>query len=299
MTAPAAPVPASLVLQFHGYVLIRLPTDPDPPDEPRGVSGYTFAFAGEPDLDRVLRMQPPADFTPRSYTPPLGVTVYAANKVAGDLLTPVPALMGAKVQLMGKPRFENRNWTLTLPGFEPVYPFDLQVAGNGLSLRRSAPFDPTQPDLPLMETPEALLLAHGARGMEYEPETVGRATGIWDSHGTAQQRLAQLTADLDKEPDKGSARAANLSGRIAELTVGVANPKDRRTFARYFVERFAFSMEGADAAVTGAPASWLGPLDTKDPWLVSYWLGGWDPDLLCAFFEGSLQVPYTPTANPA
>jgi hypothetical protein len=134
--------------------------------------------------------------------------------------------------------------------------------------------------------------------MEYEPETVGRATGIWDSLGTAQQRLALLQADLDEEEDKGSARAANLGGRIAELIIGTTHEKDRRTFARYFVERFAFPMEGADAAVTGTPASWLGPLSTTSPWLVSYWLGGWDPDLLCAFFEGSLEVPYAPTANP-
>jgi hypothetical protein len=31
---------------------------PDPSDEPRGVSGYTFALAGEPDLDRLLHLQP-------------------------------------------------------------------------------------------------------------------------------------------------------------------------------------------------------------------------------------------------
>ncbi len=41
-----------LVVRFRGWCTIRLPTDPDPSDEPRGASGYTFAFSGEPDLDR-------------------------------------------------------------------------------------------------------------------------------------------------------------------------------------------------------------------------------------------------------
>ena len=47
----------NLVLEFEGWCSLRLPTDPDPSDEPRGISGYTFAFAGEPDFDRVLNLQ--------------------------------------------------------------------------------------------------------------------------------------------------------------------------------------------------------------------------------------------------
>jgi hypothetical protein len=293
VTTPTPPSPAWLILQFHGYALIRLPTDPDPPDEPRGVSGYTFAFAGEPDLDRVLYLQPPAAIPLRSYSPPVGVTVFAANKVIGDSLQPVPALLGATVDLLGKPRFENRNWTLTLPGFEPIYPFDLRISGRSVTIERTAPFDPAHPDRPIWEVKEADLLSHGARGMEYEPETVGRATGIWDSHGVAAQRLAQLQADLQKETDP--VRQSNLRGRIAELEVGVGNPKDRRTFARYFVERFAFPMQGAAPTIVGSPDRLLGALDPSHPWLVSYWLGGWDPDTLTAFFEGSLQIPYAPS----
>ena len=294
MTTPPAPNPASLVIQFHGYVLIRLPTDPDPPDAPRGVSGYTFAFAGEPDLDRVLYLQPPASIPLRSYSPPVGVTVFAANKVAGHDVQPVTALLGATADLLGQPRFENRNWTLTLPGFEPIYPFDLRIGTGSIAIERTSPFDPANPDQPLWQVPEALLLSHGARGMEYEPETVGRATGIWDSLGIATQRLAQLEADLEGETDP--VRQSNLRGRIAELAYATQpkNAHDRRTFARYFVERFAFPMLGSTPTVTGTPAQLLGTLSTAPgvPWMVSYWLGGWDPDTLTAFFEGSLQIPY-------
>ena len=47
-----------LILNFEGYFQMRMATDPDPPDEPRGLSGYTFALAGEPDLDNLLHLQP-------------------------------------------------------------------------------------------------------------------------------------------------------------------------------------------------------------------------------------------------
>jgi rubrerythrin len=291
---PPAPPAASLIIQFHGHVLIRLPTDPDPPDEPRGVSGYTFAFAGEPDLDRVLYLQAPATIPLRSYSPPIGVTVYAANRVAGDDVEPVTSLLGATVDLLDSPRFENRNWTLTLPGFEPVYPFRLRIAAGAIAIERSAPLNPADPDQPLWEASEAALLAHGARGMEYEPETIGRATGVWDSLGVAKQRLALLLADLAKETDP--IKQSNLRGRIAELQIGIASPNDRRTFARYFVERFAFPMLGSVPSVSGTPAELHGTLDTtaSHPWVVSYWLGSWDPDTLTAFFEGSLQIAYAP-----
>ena len=42
-----------LVIEFNGWFQCRLATDPDPYDEPRGVSGYVHAYAGEPDLDRL------------------------------------------------------------------------------------------------------------------------------------------------------------------------------------------------------------------------------------------------------
>ena len=291
---------ASLVIEFSGWCIIRLPTDPDPADEPRGVSGYTFAFAGEPDLDRVIHLQPPSTFTPRSHGyEPLGVRVTHAHSVDGADQEPVPALVKGTVELLDQPRFENRNWTLTLPGFEPIYPFDLRIAAPGLEIRRSAPFDPTNPDMPLWEVPEPLLLSHGARGMEFEPQTVGEATGVWDQLGVAAQRLELLKADLAKEKDPVAASA--LRGRIAELTFAVdypaanKNAQDRRTMAHSFVERFAFPMLGTDVVITGSPKHFGGSLNPNAPWMVSFWLGGWDPDLLCAYLAGSLQIPYSST----
>jgi hypothetical protein len=46
-----------LILNFEGYFQMRMATDPDPADEKRGVSGYTFALVGEPDLDAKIHLQ--------------------------------------------------------------------------------------------------------------------------------------------------------------------------------------------------------------------------------------------------
>ena len=46
-----------LAIEFEGYFMCRLATDPDPTNERRGASGYTMAIAGEPDMDQAIRLQ--------------------------------------------------------------------------------------------------------------------------------------------------------------------------------------------------------------------------------------------------
>ena len=289
-----------LVLEFSGWVVIRLPTDPDPMDERRGVSGYTFAFGDEPDLDRVLWLQPPPPEIPlRSGSPKLGVTVRTASVTDGTTRTPVPVFVGSAVNLLDRPMLENRNWTLTLPGFEPIHPFRLQITGAGFMIGRSAPINPMQPDQPVYLTPSALIVAHGARGIEFEPGTVGRATGIWDGVAVVNARVAALQTELaELRRGNGSpAKEAILLGRLAELAYAQANPTDRRVIMRFMVERFGFPMTGPlEPAAT--PVSALGAAISARPWNISFWFGGWDPDLLCTFMEGSLVIPLDPPPPP-
>jgi hypothetical protein len=287
-------VSKSLILEFRGWAMIRLPTDPDPMDELRGVSGYSFAFGNEPDLDRVVHLQPDPNFTPRSHTPPLGVSVYSAFVSDGVARTEVVALVGATLDLLDRPMLENRNWTLTLPGFEPIHPFNLKISGHGLTIYREAPFDPKHPDTPVYEVPADLLAAQGARGIEYEPETVGRATGIWDGVAIVTARHKALTEELDALRRHGGdpAREAVLIGRIAQLAYGLNNPTDRRVMMRFMVERFGFPMLGKTSVTGDQPAALGGQLDTSQGWSTSFWFGGWDPDLLCCFMEGSLVIPF-------
>lgn len=291
---------ANLIIQFEGWSIIRQPTDPDPTDEARGVSGYTFAFAGEPDLNRVIYLQPSEDFVPRSHGPELGVTVRHAVRYDDTGQTVITALENAPVNLHGGPKLENRNWTLTPAGFEPIVPFDLEIKGKGITIRRSAPIDPDHPNRPLWEIDEAQLRAKAADGVVYEPATIGNATGIWDSLKLAKERKAKLEKDLaalqqkrEKSGEEQIAIAA-LEGRISELNIGISNPNDRRIMARYYVERFAFPMQGM-AHISGDEEKLLnGKLDTgvNPGWTIGFWFGAWDPDTLTSYMKGALEIPY-------
>ena len=190
--------------------------------------------------------------------------------------------------------FENRNWTLTLPGFEPIHPFTLQISGQDVTIVRDAPFDPAHPDAPIYELPAATVSAHGGHGIEYEPETVGRATGIWDGLAIVAERYRVLDAELEDLVKHGGdpGREAVLRGRLDQLRQGLDNPRDRRVTMRFMVERFGFPMLGPASVNGDQESAFGGSLDTKAPWQISFWFGGWDPDLLCCFMEGSLVIPF-------
>jgi len=292
---------ARLILQFEGWCQIRQATDPDPSDEPRGSSGYTFAFGDEPDLDRIVRLQPSPEVPVRSHGWPIGVAVTSAVRYDGAERSGVDALTGATVDLLGGPKLENRNFTLTPVGYEPIVPFELEIGSAALTIRRKAPLNVSDPTLPLWLQPEDVLTAQGANGMNFEPETIGKATGIWDSRQVAEERRAHLERDLEaakrREPPN-DAEIAILSGRIAELTIGIDDPTDRRVANRYWVERFGFDMLGAVEVVGDEKGVLGGTLvrgsDDQGAWHVRFWMGAWDPDVLSAFFVGALDAPYAP-----
>jgi hypothetical protein len=281
--------PKTLLLCFKGWSVLRIPTDPDPTDEPRGASGYTYAFAGEPNLDRIIRFQPQT--TPQNVRPgspyEWGVFINQARVLMDDGPgTNVDGLLGASVDLCGEPKLENRNWLLTLPGWEPIVPFDLQIKKNELELRRLAPLD-DKPS-PYWKKPEDVLMNQAAKGVYYEHETIGTATGIWDAQLLRQQRKATLQKLLENERDP-IARSC-LESRLYENQIALDNVNDRRVQAHYAVERFDFSINGANAIVPRLPG--LPALDAKSDWGVSFWCGAWDCDLLAMYVQGSLQVPF-------
>ena len=55
-------------VDFAGWYQVRLATGAATYNDPRGVSGWQFAFPGEPDLDRVLRFQAEGTFLRRTST---------------------------------------------------------------------------------------------------------------------------------------------------------------------------------------------------------------------------------------
>src|SRR5262249_14585732 len=121
----AAVTQSDVWIKFAGWFQCRLATDPDPCDEPRGVSGYVRAVAGEPDLDRIIRLQPKGT-TPRSHCPALGVSVVAVFGDARHAPASHP-LLGATVELLDDPKFEGRNHILAEDGVEAIVPCHLRI----------------------------------------------------------------------------------------------------------------------------------------------------------------------------
>ncbi len=293
----------TLILEFAGLCMIRQPTDPDPYDELRGVSGYTFAFGNEPDLNRVLYFQPDSAYPVRSHCPEIGVRVTRAciQRFGGN--RDISALTGATFDLLGNPKLENRNWNLTRPGYEPIVPFHIKVTApdDALVLQRLDVLDPAHADTPVWKLPLEAIEKKGARGLSYEPATVGLATGAFDGYLVAKERRAALQKDLDARHASGCGddpEVVVLQGRISELDIGIAAAEkgapNRRTAVRPMVERFGYFMSGKPAELSGDPTILQGQIElgAESRWRVDFWIGGWDCDALCAHTQGAIQIPY-------
>lgn len=107
---------------FKGVFQCRLPTDMDPSNEPRGRSGWTFAYADEPDLDRVIRFNNPTSTRP--HVPNIGVIITDGiidNEHVSD------SLLGHSVNLGSESYFDGRGGA---DGHEPIANFEFHMGDN-------------------------------------------------------------------------------------------------------------------------------------------------------------------------
>jgi hypothetical protein len=257
---------------YRGWFQVRLATDPDPYDEPRGVSGYVRAYAGEPDLDRIIRFQR----TPfeRAYGPPIGVQVHSVT-VEGNLQND-NALVGASVDLLGASCFEGRNGVIAEDGFEPIYPYIIAIQKDAFRLDRS--IAPRNPDYPYEE--------FLASGVEVDPAGIASATGIGSLRAVWQERVAKLDADLAgaKDPERTA-----ISERLSFLREQLAR---ERGALRFFGAKMSYSYSLKSPINFSDSAGYLPKnIDLENEWRSDFWFGGWDADVLCAFCLGTLRIP--------
>src|ERR1700750_2885155 len=151
-----------LYLSFEGYFQMRMATDPDPSDEPRGVSGYTFALAGEPDFDNLLHLQPDEEGVverrfgvgPDAPGPRVGVTVRQGRWVGGEALryTEAPEYRGARVAFVNA-QLTERNGIVIRNDLFAIDPLRVQLRKKRgtLVLDREDFLDPNNPDLPITQ----------------------------------------------------------------------------------------------------------------------------------------------------
>ncbi|MFL6137300.1 MAG: hypothetical protein ACJ74O_05800 [Frankiaceae bacterium] len=283
-----------LTLRFEGYFQCRLATDPDPSDEPRGVTGATFAVAGEPDLDGVIRFRDPV--APRSHGPRVGVRVTAV--AVGGIDRPGHPLLGADVELLDGARFHERNGVIARSGEAAIDPFRLRVTGDGVTLTRSDAWDPRDPALEVWNVPAPLLRrrqpAHAGRGtFEMSSPEVADATGVADYPGFVADRLAALERELAALiGDPGDeVTAVALRKRISALRTG----DWRMQFRLGFRAEYSFAINGR-VDVSDEQGALGGTVLTSAYWLphwpLTLWFGGFDSDALCGFARGTLDIPF-------
>jgi hypothetical protein len=295
-----------LRLEFEGYFQMRMATDPDPTDERRGVSGYTFALAGEPDFDAKVHFQPDEpgvyerEFGPKSRGPRVGVTVRRAT-LAGQ---PAPEWAGARVTLLDAQILEH-NGLLVRNDYFIIDPLRVQVTrADGVRLDRADWLNPADPDMPAWEATAPMLLRRQPKRFVTNSPEVAAATGLPDaSNKTLVENRDQRRASLEgllaeelrkKRPDP--VKCAALETRIEQLAIvrkwwdlsegsWSERPVDRRAYT------LALQLEGWDIPVQGrAYANDVGADETL-PWPLRFWMGGWDGDALCAYVRGSWEIP--------
>lgn len=257
-------------LMFDGWFQCRLATDPDPADEPRGVSGYMRALPGEPDLDRVIRLQPP--FFRRSHTPQIGVFVREVRKDRGRIRE--HPLVGAEVELLGEPIFKGENGIVAEDGKEPIVPFVVRVKGGNLALTRRPSNSPEYEEFPY----EGLQPA----GIVIAPGLVADATSVFDVRRHLDERIATLEEDKDNERDP--TLLDNIGRRIDFLK----SPFALRAYD--FIAPYLVTL-GGDGWIEDPEGRLPDGVDVDKPWTIDFWMGGWDPDAACGFMRGYLAIP--------
>jgi hypothetical protein len=262
-----------LSVAFSGWAQCRLATDPDPYDEPRGVSGYMMAYAGEPDLDRIIRFHHPP--VTRSYTPAIGVNVTGIHLDAKAV--PSHPLIGAKVDLLDNPVFEGRNGAISEDGLEPVTPFHLALrqAGHHFS-RATMASDPTAP-----------YREFNASDMKRDLSFMQRATGVKSLIDVWAERLRDLKSD---EARASAGERPGLLERIDFLERNLASGGGAGRFFPFRMEwdyqlrsEIKESQDGLKMLLADYPT-------TREPWRVAFWFGGWDADAQAFYVSGVLDI---------
>lgn len=309
-------------LFFNGWAQCRLATDPDPDYEPRGVSGYTFALPGEPDLDRIIRFQDGPGVIPRSFGPEIGVRVtggyYFKTKGTRGIVQfeerrPIKEdhlFYNAKIDLLNNPTFSSHNSILVYNGYGIVDPFDFQIKNsNGkdkIEIQRSFQIDPSKPKQSLDEISIDLLSPYiinidatdtpALNNAESTNTPINRLniwgapnmlyeSGILDPVAYRQQRLSNLEnelATLLQQKTRNKVAVAALKKRISELKID--NPRNRRTAQLGAKVLLPYALNSKAASINGKTIS-PGP-----GWALEMWMGGWDADSLSFYVKGTVEI---------
>ncbi len=267
-----------ITFKFQGWFQCRLATDPDPADEPRGISGYMRCLLGEPDFDRVIRFHNPTVI--RSHTPEIGV--FITKVIADNEVLQAHPLIGAKFNLEGNPIFYGNNGVIADDGEEPIVPLIISIRQGDELLQR--PLSDKTPEYPFAEHRPNSIAGRGytkpGGGFVFESSDICEQTGIFNMDQVRQERIERLEQDFASATDPQL--KYNTRTRIdflkARTTVQVL---------REFSARMHWNL-----CLKGNIANSIKSVYVpNEPWTLHFWMGGWDSDGLCGYVNGVLQLP--------
>lgn len=256
-------------IDFFGRFECRLATGQDLYDELRGELGWTFALAGEPDFDRIIRFQNAV--APRSHADPIGVIVQ--NVFLDGQAVPAHPLLGTPVALLDGAVFEGRNGEIAGDAREPIVPFAIRFAAADVEIIGSDPIDLTVP---------AEIVRRAPRFRRNSPDVIA-ATGVQDRAAFRAERRARLVEDLTTATSATERTA--LEKRISQLEF----TGDIRESSLHFECKYQFTLRGPNTWAD--PQNLLGPAPgIGTPWVADFWMGGWDADALCGWVKGLIAI---------
>ncbi len=261
-------------IAFKGWFQARFATDSDDFDHPRGRDGWTFAFEGEPDFDRIIRLAYPV--APRSHGPQVGVTVSAVT--VNGAAVPGHVLLGAPVEWSGGPKFEGHNRDIAPDGREPVFPFNLKIAAGPVSLGIAE-------WLTFADLTRPVAKPRFGKGVNFvDAARLLAVLGTADTVAFRKARRKALADDLPNAADPVAKTA--LQQRIARID----DPNTQMPLsALKFLVPYNFKIPDASRSAAD-PGNTLGGNLLGQPWLMDWSMGCWDADALCGFLEGSLKI---------
>jgi hypothetical protein len=296
-----------LYLSFEGYFQMRMATDPDPTDELRGVSGYTFALAGEPDFDNLLHLQPDEEgvcerrfgVAADAPGPRVGVTVRQAKSFNEKTLVyaDAPEYIDARVSFV-KAELTERNGIIIRNDLFAIDPLRVQVRKKrgALILDREDFLDPNNPSLPITQATSEMLERRQPQGLTNNSVEVAKATGLPDSSNEScinNRRIRQKNLEELLKRTRNPVERAALETRISQLNIlrrwwnlsQGGKPIDRRA------HQLTLQAYGWNVDINGKVNENKIGADETAHWPLSFWMGGFDGDAMCAYVSGYLSVP--------
>lgn len=302
-----------LTLNFGGYFMCRIATDPDPSDDPYGTSGYTMALSHEPVLDQVIRLQydPVAAPLRSNPLPNLrkqvreGVTVKSVSFDGVADAARTKTLLGARVDLLRNPQFISTNNTVGSDDTMAfvVEPFHLKITHDAPQDGRRVPvlieaednLIPGRPNVTAVEIPNPAVYARRMSTFAPTPSAAAnQAIGVFDEYGYFRDRLRwlreQIASDRTSTDEKQACRS-----RVFQIEAWGDRVINKLGFQALWshgtngLQRFDVDPPEIATELLG------GRVIIDQPWTVNYWFGGWDGDLLVGYLGGALNIPFVPS----